>query len=1133
MAGTTLANAYVQIIPSAKGIKGSISNIMNGEAGAAGDSAGKSIAGRIKGAIAAAGIGTAVAALLKSSIAEGSELQQNLGGTEAVFGRFADNIQNKAKESYKNMGLSASDYMATANKMGSLFQGSGVKQEQALKLTESAMQRAADVASVMGVDTTMAMESIAGAAKGNFTMMDNLGVAMNATTLQAYALEKGVNFDWKTASNAEKAELAMKMFMDRTSQYQGNFARESEETLSGAFGAMKAAAQNFLGNLTLGQDVTPALENLITTTVTYMGNLIPAIGNIVTGIPQAIGNVFAEHGDEWLQSGTAMLDKIGEGMKSGIPNFVTAAVNGLSSVAEGIKNNSGKFLDAGINMLKSVADGVAKSLPVIAESAPKIIASLLAAVITNAPKIAKGGMEIIQKLRDGVMKSGPAFLKGVTDVAKGAMEAFKNIDWKSVGKEALDLIVTAVKTFGSMLPPALLAIGKTAINAFKSVDWKGVGKAAIELIKNAAVAAGGLLASGLKTIGNAAKEKFKEIDWKAVGKKAIELIATAVTAAGKMLWSAVKSVAQSAKDKFKEIDWGQLGKDIISGIVNGIAGAAGKLTEKMRSLASDALNAAKKKLKINSPSKVFADEVGRYIPEGMAEGVVYNAQKVTKAVTDMAQESVTQAKANTPAMGEIGKKYAMDIAEGIAANKDLAKKSAEDVSKSMLSAAQIKIKELKALNQISLAEEVAYWKQIAESTTQGTNAYATALTNMSKAQKALAAERKKAAEEEKKTEQEHKKMLDSIGKAQQNYVAKAKDISKNLKQEIKSLKQELQNNIAAVQSQLESGIKNLWDTYNNTVKNTQKNIAGSYSLFDAVSASEEKSGQQLMDNLQSQVISLADYTTELSALRSRIGETDLFQEIVSMGTSALNDVKALNSLSSEQLGEYLNLYQQKQALAYSEAVAQNTKLKMETEQGITEMKQSAAEQISAYESETADLIKAAKKAAKKQMKELNKEFLKALKEAGVTYKTQGKDGGKQLVKGIDEGIKSHTGGLYSTVRNMADEMVKQLKNKLKVKSPSRVMAEVGKFIPAGIAQGIENNLGTVTKAMGLASDTVQNGFSGNTQFGMGFPVGSGSTQSTTVYMTINGAPGQDVEKLADIISQKINQNVWQQRAVFA
>ncbi len=167
---TELGQAYVQIMPSAKGISGSIGKIIDPEAKSAGSSAGEKVGGslvsKLKGVLVAAGIGK----IITSAITMGGELEQNLGGTEAVFGEFADNLQKSATEAYKNMGLSASDYMATANKMGSLFQGSGIDQQKALDMTTAAMQRAADVASVMGLDTTMAMESIAGAAKGNFTI---------------------------------------------------------------------------------------------------------------------------------------------------------------------------------------------------------------------------------------------------------------------------------------------------------------------------------------------------------------------------------------------------------------------------------------------------------------------------------------------------------------------------------------------------------------------------------------------------------------------------------------------------------------------------------------------------------------------------------------------------------------------------------------------------------------------------------------------------------------------------------------------------------------------------------------------------------------------------------------------------
>ena len=186
-----LGQAYVQIMPSAKGIGKSTEGILSNELGSAGTGAGeavgKNLISGIKKMIAAAGIGK----ILKDSIMEGANLEQNIGGAYAVFGEdMYSAIESKAKDAYKNMGLSASDYYATANKMGSLFQGSGLSQVKSLEMTEAAMQRAADVASVMGIDTSMAMESIAGAAKGNFTMMDNLGVAMNATTLSAYALEE-------------------------------------------------------------------------------------------------------------------------------------------------------------------------------------------------------------------------------------------------------------------------------------------------------------------------------------------------------------------------------------------------------------------------------------------------------------------------------------------------------------------------------------------------------------------------------------------------------------------------------------------------------------------------------------------------------------------------------------------------------------------------------------------------------------------------------------------------------------------------------------------------------------------------------------------------------------------------------
>lgn len=489
-----LGKAYVQIVPSAEGISGSIEKVLGGEADSAGKSAGGKIIGSIKKALVSAGIGAA----LKKSLDFGAELQQNLGGSEAVFGKYADSLQSKAKEAYMNMGLSASDYMATANKMGSLFQGSGVSQVKSLKMTEEAMQRAADVASVMGIDTSMAMESIAGAAKGNFTMMDNLGVAMNATTLQAYALEKGVNFDWNTASNAEKAELAMKMFMDRTSQYQGNFARESEETLSGSIGAMKAAAQDFMANLTLGTDVSASMQNLVTTAVSALSNLIPAVGNIFKGLPGAIKTAIAQvHPTliNGLKTATAAI-------KQNLPSMLQDALHGLLNFSDMLLKNAGQLVDAGLEMVKSIADGIIQNIPTIIETVPTIISNFANIINNNAPKIIKTGISILKALAVGLIKAIPVLIANIPKILTAIWDVFTAFQWINLGKTVMKKLGNGIKGAVSSIKghfkdlttnaKSTVTSGFEALKGKVSSIWEGIKTAithpiqsAISLVKDA------------------------------------------------------------------------------------------------------------------------------------------------------------------------------------------------------------------------------------------------------------------------------------------------------------------------------------------------------------------------------------------------------------------------------------------------------------------------------------------------------------------------------------------------------------------------------------------------------------------------------------------------------------------------
>ena len=172
---TELGKAYVQIIPSAKGISGSITGAISPEANSAGQSAGLSLGSNLvkaaTGIIAAAGIGKAIA----SSISEGGALQQSIGGIQTLFKDSAQTVLNYAQQSYKTAGLSANAYMENVTSFSaSLISSLGGDTAAAAELANTAMVDMSDNANKMGTDMETITQTYQSLARGNYAMLDNL-----------------------------------------------------------------------------------------------------------------------------------------------------------------------------------------------------------------------------------------------------------------------------------------------------------------------------------------------------------------------------------------------------------------------------------------------------------------------------------------------------------------------------------------------------------------------------------------------------------------------------------------------------------------------------------------------------------------------------------------------------------------------------------------------------------------------------------------------------------------------------------------------------------------------------------------------------------------------------------------------
>ena len=441
---TEIAQAYVQLIPSARGITGKIQAILNPEASAAGQSAGQSLGASLVSvatkAIAAAGIGKAFSA----AIHEGAALQQSLGGVETLFKGSADTVKKYAAEAYKTTGLSANAYMENVTGFSaSLLQSLGGDTAKAADVANMAMVDMSDNANKMGTDMGRIQDAYQGFAKQNYTMLDNLKLGYGGTKSEMERLladaEKltGVKYDINNLSDVYNAIHAIQENLDIT----GTTAKEAASTFSGSFSAMKAAAQNVLGNLALGQNIGPSLRALYDTTKTFIvDNFLPMIGNVLSGLPQVIGFALEEglsaiFGDYIAQSIMEELYDVFEKI-GGVASTLYDMIFGSLSK----KDNINFLTQLGID------EKTAASIVNIGENI-RVAFENIGATIGNIAGIVGsfiGDLLGIAGSEQGVNLLGSAF-EAVTGFIRGAAEKLKAFTgWLKDSPMALDTLKSAV-----------------------------------------------------------------------------------------------------------------------------------------------------------------------------------------------------------------------------------------------------------------------------------------------------------------------------------------------------------------------------------------------------------------------------------------------------------------------------------------------------------------------------------------------------------------------------------------------------------------------------------------------------------------------------------------------------------------
>lgn len=518
--GIELGKAYVQIVPSAQGIKSALTEMFDEETDGLGEQTGQSIGqeliGTLKKVIAAAGIGK----IISDSINMGGALQQSLGGVETLFKDSADTVKEYAAQAYRTVGLSANDYMEqTTSFAASLLSSVSQDTNAAAQLANMAMVDMADNANKMGTDMQDIQNAYQGFAKQNYTMLDNLKLGYGGTQAEMQRLLNdatkisGVKYDLGNLADMYSAIHIIQQEMDIT----GTTAKEAAITLTGSFAAMKAAAENVMGNWSTGADLTEPLQALADTAQTFLvDNLLPMIGNVLAGIPELVYTLVPEI----LQSGTQLVTSLAEGFTQGIPEFFSTALPQLLAFTDQLRDNAASFVDAGLNLITQLINGLIAGLPDLIAYAPDIIINICGIINDNMPKILGEGVAIIAQLVVGIVKAVPDLLANWKKILQAVLSVISAVNWLNIGKNILTGVANGVKSMGTSMLNAFKGGFSSALAWIKSLPSQAVqwGKNLIQSFINGLTGKGGAVGAGAiaATAGATIAKTASGNDWSSV-----------------------------------------------------------------------------------------------------------------------------------------------------------------------------------------------------------------------------------------------------------------------------------------------------------------------------------------------------------------------------------------------------------------------------------------------------------------------------------------------------------------------------------------------------------------------------------------------------------------------------------------
>lgn len=492
-----------------------------------------------------------------------------------------------------------------------------------------------------------------------------------------------------------------------------------------------------------------------------------------------------------------------------------------------------------------------------------------------------------------------------------------------------------------------------------------------------------------------------------------------------------------ARSFLEGINLATIGKNIVQGLVNGISSGFGWVKEKVAQLANLVPEWLRGPLGIKSPSRVMA-AVAKWIPAGVAKGILDNVNLVKQASKKMADAVTLDFSVNTNKMSSAYKSLLNVVKETAKANERATKETTKVNGKTITTfikktnaeryeAFESSLSDHKKFNNVSAQYERQYWLDAAKHLKNGTAARRKALENANAAEAQM--QQEKFQKEMNFIDQAREygvlSLRDQI-RAYQDYMKQYKvgsdeqiayeealyKTKQKLYEDLKTVASNYATEVKAVYDKLADEEQRLRDEYQKTFESRRDTLANSWGLFDQPTLADT-SELDIVGNMRQQVNTLSNWMNDIFRLQSFGLNEALMTELQNLGPKAAAEISALANLSSQELGEYEMLWKAKMELAGKQATNELAGARADMEAEIVKLRENA--------------VKDLEKLKNDMLTEVN-EMVNGSKDSFDVLKHTLPEIGKKAMEGLINSFKTMGGTLKATIQGISNDVSREMTN---------------------------------------------------------------------------------------------------------